>query len=712
LLAQAGYPNGFPLPLRTFTTNPGAELPSVSEAVALYWKAIGIDVKIVPSDWNSVRGDLLGGKANTYLFNQRGQPFIDPQAGFDLEYDVANMFCIYATPEVIAKYTQVKTELDPKKRDQLAKDFGLFVKDEATNVFLVFANEPYGVSKKVGQWSSIRMRPQNIELITLATTAPPTVAPTPAPTTAPTVAPTPAPTTAPTAAPTSVPTLAPSPTPMVRAPSGSLTVALSTLEAETFLPWNGGGGRTSYLAMIYEYLLYVDPKTEQTKPGLATKWEMSLDGKTWTFEIRKGVQFHEGYGELTAEDVKYSIERMIAPDSIAGPAGSMRLLIEKVEAPEPYKAVIYMKAPYPELDRGYLTDANQTLIVSKKYVTSVGDEKANTRPIGTGPYTLAEEHKKGGPIKLKTAPGVEKHWRVTPQYQNVTFLGVPEEATRVAMLKTGEVDLAPISYDSIEAIKATAGLHVASVPKNWMPIIRLGGMVETDPKRYVAENPWAKKQVRQAMNYAIDKEAIAKNIFRGEASPAGSSMPVPPFFDLAPFPYDPAKAKQLLAEAGYPNGFPITLKTFTTTPGAELPTIGEAVALYWKAIGLNVKIVPTDWGTVRGEWTGGKALDYVWTHRGLAFTDPLTALNTDFGAGQAFVSYSTKETVDRLTALGKEFDAKKREQLARDMGQLVRDEAAGIYLVFANDPYGASKKVGQWPTIRVRPQNIDLITAP
>jgi len=186
-------------------------------------------------------------------------------------------------------------------------------------------------------------------------------------------------------------------------------------------------------------------------------------------------------------------------------------------------------------------------------------------------------------------------------------------------------------------------------------------------------------------------------------------MPVPPFFDLAPFPYDPAKAKQLLAEAGYPNGFPITLKTFTTSPGAELPTIGEAVALYWKAIGLDVKIVPTDWGTVRGEWTGGKALDYVWTHRGLAFTDPLTALNTDFGAGQAFVSYSTKDTVDRLTALGKEFDAKKRGQLALEMGQSVRDEASGIFLVAANDPYGASKKVGQWPTIRVRPQNIDLI---
>jgi len=538
----------------------------------------------------------------------------------------------------------------------------------------------------------------------------PTPVPTAVPTAVPTVAPTAAPTARPTAAPTTAPTAAPTAKPTLKVPTGSLTVALSTLEAETFLPWNGGGGRTSYLAMIYEYLLYTDPKTEQTKPGLATKWGMSADGQTWTLEIRPGVQFHEGWGELTAEDVKFSIEKMIAPESIAGPAGSMRNLIQKVEAPEPYKVIIYMKAPYPELDRGYLTDANQTLIVSKKYWTSVGEEKANAHPIGTGAYTLAEEHKKGGSIKLTTIPGVENHWRVTPAYKDVIFLGVPEEATRVAMLKNGEADLAPISFDSIEPIKATSGLHVASVPKNWMPIIRLGGMVETDPKRYVPTNPWAKKEVRQAMNYAVDKEAIAKNIFHGEASAVGTSMPVPPFFDLQPFPYDPNKAKQLLADAGYPNGFPITLKTFTTSPGAELPTVGEAVALYWKNIGLNVKIVPTDWGTVRGEWTGGKALDYVWTHRGLAFTDSLTALNTDFGAGQAFVSYSTKETISRLDALGKEFDLKKRDQMALDMGQLVRDEASGIFLVSANDPYGASKKIGQWPTIRVRPQNIDLIT--
>ena len=252
-------------------------------------------------------------------------------------------------------------------------------------------------------------------------------------------------------------------------PTDTLTVALSTLAEETFLPWNGGTARHSYLSMIYESLTYIDPKTEQMMPGLATKWEMSPDGKTWTFWIRKGVQFHEGWGELTAEDVKYSIERIMDPKSIASAAGSLRALIEKVEAPEPYKVVIYLKSPYVGLVDSYMYDGNPSgIVVCKKYVETVGDEKANAHPIGTGPYTLAEEHKKGGPIKLVTIPGVEKHWRVTPEFKTVTFLCIPEEATRVAMLKTGEVDLAPISYDSIDTIKAS-GLHIVSIPKSWAP---------------------------------------------------------------------------------------------------------------------------------------------------------------------------------------------------------------------------------------------------
>jgi peptide/nickel transport system substrate-binding protein len=491
-------------------------------------------------------------------------------------------------------------------------------------------------------------------------------------------------------------------------PTGTVVIGMSSLHEETFLPWNGGGPRKYYLDPIYEYLIYLDPETRQTKPGLAAKWEMSKDGKTWAFWIRQGVQFHEGYGELTAEDVKYSLERLIDPKSIVGPSSSMRRLIDKVEAPEKYKVVVTLKVPDVEFDRGYMSNGLCLQIVSKKYLETKGDEAANARPIGTGPFTLAE-HKKGMSIKLKVIDGIEKHWRVKPDFQNITFLVVPEEATRIAMLKTGEVDLAPISYDAIDSMKAS-GLNVFSVKYNWVPVIRLGGLIKTSPKFYNPNVPWADKRVRQALNYAIDREGIVKNIFHGQATPAAVSIPASEWFDIPAYPYDPQKAKQLLAEAGYPNGFEITLKTFTTTPGAELPMIGEAVGMYWQAVGLNVKIVPTDWTSVRGAWTSAKATDYVWTHRGLAFTNTVTGLQADNNSKSVFATYATEETEAKLIEIEKELDLKKRSVLIKKFGEFLRDEAACAYLVFANEPYGASKKLAKWPTLSEYATNIDLIT--
>ena len=492
------------------------------------------------------------------------------------------------------------------------------------------------------------------------------------------------------------------------APTGTVAVAMSSLHEETFLPWNGGFARTFYLSPIYEFLVYIDPETRALVPGLATKWEMSNDAKTWTFWIRQGVQFHEGWGEVTAEDVKYSVERLIARDSIVGPASPMRSLIAKVEAPERYKVIVYLNKPDPELDRGYFGSGQALWIVCKKHMETVGDKTANDHPVGTGPFTLAE-HKKGVSIKLKTIEGIEKHWRVKPDFQNITFLVVPEEATRVAMLKTGEVDLAPISYDAVNSIKTT-GLTVVTIPYSWTPVIRLGGLAEPKPARYKQDNPWADKRVRQALNYAVDKEAIIKNIFYGLAKPAGVDNPCREWMDIKSYPYDPAKAKQLLAEAGYPDGFKITLKVFTTSPGAELPIIGEAVGMYWQAIGLKVTIVPIDYPSLRSAWTTDKALDYTWTHRGQAFPTSLVAINASYLSNSAFCVYATKQTDSMIKGISEELNPKKRETLIREIGELLRDDAANVFLAFANEPWGASKKVGKWPTLSVAPVNVDLIT--
>jgi peptide/nickel transport system substrate-binding protein len=488
----------------------------------------------------------------------------------------------------------------------------------------------------------------------------------------------------------------------------TLTVAFANLGEQTFLPWNGTITRNPYMNPIYDFLTYSEPGTGNIIPGLATRWEMSSDGKTWTFWIRKGIQFQGGWGELTADDVVYTIRRASAPEIQYGTGSQLRGWLDKVEAPEPYKVICHLKTALADFHAASPANTQQLGIVCKKYVETVGDEKANSHPIGSGPYAFIE-HKRGSYIKLQARD--EKHWRVIPQFKNINFLLVPEESTRVAMLRTGECDLAPISYDSVDAIKAS-GLNIISVPKTWAPAIKMGGLVMTDPKRYKASNPWADKRVRQALNYAVDKEAIVRKIFHGEASPIGATQIIPEWYDIKPYPYDPTKAKQLLAEAGYPKGFDITLKTFPSTPGAELPIMGEVAAMYWTQIGLNVKIVPTDWNTVRSEWNSGKSLDYVWTHRGAAFPSSATGVSIEHIAKMAYAAFVTEKTETMVSNIMKELDLNRRSAMVREMGEYLRDEAWAVFIAFANEPYGASKRVGRWPTVPGNIVNMEHITRP
>ncbi|RIK93661.1 MAG: hypothetical protein DCC73_08825 [Proteobacteria bacterium] len=488
-----------------------------------------------------------------------------------------------------------------------------------------------------------------------------------------------------------------------------LVVAMASLQNETFLPWNGGGNRKFYLDTIYEYLVYLDPVTDALVPGLAERWEMSADGRSYTFWIRPGIAFHEGWGEVTAADVKYSVERMIGPRSIAGPSSSLRKLIRDVTTPSPNLVTITLNTPDIEFIRGYIVNANQLSIVSKTYIETVGDQKANAHPIGTGPFTLAER-KRGLNITLRVADAAKPHWRIgRPAMDAIVFKSAPEEATRIAMLYTGEADLAPVNYDSLSAVKR-AGLSIHLFKDSWSPVVRLGGLVETLPGFYNPKVPWAKKKVRQALNYAIDKEAILKHIFHGLGRVASSDFPADEWRDVATYPYDPDQARRLLAEAGYPDGFDITLKTFTTVPGAELPIVAEAVALYWQAVGIKVNIVPVDWNSLRAASTTGNATDYVWTHRGLSFPSPLTGLQAGFSPASVFASYANDQTGQWLERIGTELDPARRRMLIHDMGQFLRDEAAAVFIVIAHDPWASGPRIARWPFIRYQVTNIDQIT--
>lgn len=478
------------------------------------------------------------------------------------------------------------------------------------------------------------------------------------------------------------------------AAEGELIVALPTFSEETMVPWAGSGQRKTYLDLAYEYLTYLDPATGRPVPGLATSWEMSADGKAWTFHLREGVQFSGGWGEMTSEDVKYSIERLIGEDSRAGPASVMRRTIEAVETPDARTVVVRLKVPDFELAQGYFGVAQQLGIVSKKYIESLGEDAAKAPPVGTGAFVL-ERATASSEIVMKVRDDLGEHWRVKPDFATVTFKVVPEEATRVAMLQTGEADIAPIGFDSIPTVEG-AGIRVVAAEKTWSPVVRFGGLVQTAPERYNADAPWADVKVRQALNYAVDKQAIIDELFQGQATIASSDTPVRAWEAVEPYPYDPEQARALLAEAGYKDGFDVTLRTFTTTPGAELPLMAEAVALYWQEVGVNVTIEPVDWPQLRKEWTEGQNGGYVFTHRGFPFASAANGLEAGFMEASLFASFTSEELEAMIGSFSNEQDPQVRDAKLTEIGQYLRDEAAAVFIALANEPYGVGSKVGDW----------------
>jgi peptide/nickel transport system substrate-binding protein len=378
-------------------------------------------------------------------------------------------------------------------------------------------------------------------------------------------------------------------------PQGEVIVGLQSLGSENWLPWLDASFSNLH-NLVYDMLIYWDHVNKQFFPGLAERWEVTPDGMTTTFHLRKGIQYDEGWGEFTSADVKFNLEMQASPKSTGKTAITRR--IASMETPDPYTLIVNFKDPFPTffVEMSMANSGVCQGFVSKKYYDTAGEDIASQKPVGTGPYRLVDSQP-GLYFKFEAK---ESHWRLVPEFKTLTARLITETSTVVAALKNKEIDLSRVTAEQLVSLKA-AGVAVEVSPLGGnILMVGLGGMVVADDTRYDAayhnKDPWVDQKVRKAMAIAIDREAICKAIYAGFADPAS----VPLFskdMDQYQYPYDPAAARQLLKDAGYPDGFSFKVMSYVHQASQEAPRIAEALAAYWQEIGLDPQITVVDWST-------------------------------------------------------------------------------------------------------------------
>jgi peptide/nickel transport system substrate-binding protein len=448
--------------------------------------------------------------------------------------------------------------------------------------------------------------------------------------------------------------------PALAAPEGQLTYAFHvTLAPAWFDPGETAGIITpfKFLYALHDALVKSMPG-QPLAPSLAESWTVSPDNLTYEFVLRKGVKFHNG-DPLTAEDVKFSFERYKG----AG-AGPFKARTASVDVIDPHRIRFRFKQPWPDFMTFYGTPATGAgWVVPKKYVEKVGDDGFKRAPIGAGPYKFVSFNP-GIELVLEAFDG---YWRKAPNVKRLVFKAVPEEETRLVMLKRGEVDIAySIRGALAEELQRTPGLTLKPnyppgtfwlvFPEQW-----------TDPK-----SPFANQKVRLAINHAIDRAAINKAETLGFSKITGSIIPSTfEFFWQPPVhPYDPARTKRLLSEAGYPNGF----EAGDYYCDASYANLGEAVVNYLKAAGIRTQLRPLERAAFIAQNRDKKLKNIIQTASGAA-GNAATRLDA-FVAADGTFTYGTYPDIEGLVReQGGENDPKRRAAVIQRIQQLIHDKA-------------------------------------
>jgi peptide/nickel transport system substrate-binding protein len=358
-------------------------------------------------------------------------------------------------------------------------------------------------------------------------------------------------------------------------PSGRVTIAWHvTIPPSWFDPSTAPPQITPFGMMYAVHDALVRPYPgEKMGSSLAESWTESEDGLTYEFRLRPGLKFHNG-DPVTSEDVQFSFDRY------RGAAASiLHDHVKSVEIVDPHVVRFHLTTPWPDFMTFMGTTASAAgIVVPKQYMTKIGDEGFLRQPIGAGPYRYVSS-KPGIEVVLEAYPG---YWRRVPNVKTLVMRSVPEATTRALMVQTGEADIAyALDGPDAEGLQKVPGVRIVATKH-----ASIFWIVFAD--QWEAKSPWHDERLRRAVNFALERDAINHAACLDFCPPAGVIVPRVMEFALQtkPQPYDPAKAKQLLAEAGYPSGF--DAGDFAAIPG--FPTVAEAVVNDLNAVGIRVRL--------------------------------------------------------------------------------------------------------------------------
>jgi len=441
-------------------------------------------------------------------------------------------------------------------------------------------------------------------------------------------------------------------------PDGTLAIGVHvTLVSRWLDPGDTEGLITPFMVLyaLHDALVKPMPGGIMT-PSLAESWTLAKDGVTYEFVLRKNAKFHNG-DPVTAEDVKFTFERYKGSG-----AKQLKDRVREVQVVAPNRVRFVLREPWPDFMAFYGTSATgASWIVPKKYIERVGEEAYKKAPVGAGPFKFAA-FTPGVELTLDAFPD---YWRKSPPVKRLVMRSIPDETTRAAAVKTGEVDIGYLFVGALaDDLRRTPGIRVVApllYGMYWLDFLD-----QWDPK-----SPWHDRRVRQAASLAIDRQAINQAEMLGLGKPAGAF--VPPEFDFAlrvdPPPFDVKRARQLMAEAGYPNGF----DAGDLTPLPPYTALAEEVGGYLQAIGIRSSVRTMERATFMTSWREKKLHGLLIGATGAAGN--AAARLEPFFTRSGIYAYGTRPEIDDLfLRQAVEQDRGKREALLHQIQKIVVDQ--------------------------------------